>query len=121
MRQRVVQRPDHLRRRPFLRTKYRRSASFADQGVGHIAGHFNSTVCQPLIQPAKIDMRKACQFAAARPYGLRFRIQQFYAQRLHHACATVIGRAASNANNDMLYARIQRMTDQFPGSPGGGD
>lgn len=42
--------------------------------------------------------------------------QQFRPQRLRHAGAAVIGRAAANANNDLPHTSVQRMADELPGA-----
>lgn len=65
MGQRAVQAGDHLRRRPFLRPKYRRRALWSRQRVGNIASDVNTTAGQALIKFANVDAREALQRASA--------------------------------------------------------
>jgi len=107
----LIKLADHVRRCPFLRAEYRRCALFARKRVGDIASHFYAAFRKTRVQPPGVDALKLTQRFAATRDLLALCIQQACAQRLHHACPTVVGGAAAKADYDMPHACIQRVTD----------
>ena len=121
MGQRVVQPLDHVGSRTFLRAEHGRCAAHAGQRIGHVRSQTDVHVGKPWIKTGDIHFREFGQRRTAKRQWRAVVVQQPYAQCLCHARPAIVRSRTSQSHDDVAYALLQRILDQFTGAVGGGD
>src|SRR5256886_5664815 len=107
--ERGVELGHHLGGRSLLRAVNGTRAIRYGQRVRDVAGDIDLGLLPVRMAAADVDPRQSFQCQAARGELVTVLVKQVIAERLRHAGATVVGRAAADAHDEMPGARVIRM------------